>query len=178
MSTRAIIAKPDGDGWKGRYHHSDGYPTGLGLTLITAKDWFFRGNLASMIQHLIDAEPLGWSTINVLNPSNPPAWCNGLTHKPPCTGESHNHTHPQSYTARGEEAQPGGNWVSDKDATESWCDWAYVLREEGIEVIAIRYYFSDESPHKREAVSFGIVAWGDVDGMSAKEPLRYPAENA
>lgn len=30
MSTRSAIARPAGDGWEGRYHHFDGYPSGVG----------------------------------------------------------------------------------------------------------------------------------------------------
>jgi hypothetical protein len=36
MSTRSIIAIPNGDGWKGRYCHSDGYPSWNGRILWNA----------------------------------------------------------------------------------------------------------------------------------------------
>lgn len=34
MSTRSVIAVPYGDSWRGRYHHSDGYPSGVGRELF------------------------------------------------------------------------------------------------------------------------------------------------
>ena len=52
MGTRGAIGKPMADGWISRYHHWDSYPTGLGLTLITAKDLFFGGDLDAMIKKL------------------------------------------------------------------------------------------------------------------------------
>lgn len=63
MSTRSIIARAVGDGFRGRYHHWDGYPTGLGKALWGLHRGHFEGDLARMLRALIDDHPAGWSTI-------------------------------------------------------------------------------------------------------------------
>lgn len=74
MGTRGIIAKPDGDGWMGRYHHWDSYPSGLGVTLLSVYDSVFDGDVDAMIEYLVDGEPVGWSTINGADWSLPKGW--------------------------------------------------------------------------------------------------------
>ena len=63
MSTRSVIARANGDSWAGRFHHWDGYPEGLGKTLIENATGPFVGNLAGMLKILIDDHPAGWDTI-------------------------------------------------------------------------------------------------------------------
>ena len=66
MSTRAVIArwtnKNDRE-WAGRYHHWDGYPSGLGVTLYQLVRNKVIGDLATTVKELIDDHPAGWSTI-------------------------------------------------------------------------------------------------------------------
>src|SRR2546422_9347160 len=63
MSTRSAIARRKGDGFEGRYHHWDGYPTGVGQTLWQLYHGHFEHNLPQMLHFLLD-EHTGWSTIN------------------------------------------------------------------------------------------------------------------
>ena len=63
MSTRGVIARKTEKGWRGRYHHSDSYPSGLGKTLFGLANGFFKGDLKKMLRVLID-EHTGWATIN------------------------------------------------------------------------------------------------------------------
>ena len=60
MSTRSIIAIPEGDGWKGRYVHYDGYPAGVGQTV-----WHIvkTAGLAEAAR-ILTSKPIGWSIIN------------------------------------------------------------------------------------------------------------------
>lgn len=74
MGTRAVIARPKGDGFEGRYHHWDGYPSGLGRTLWRLQDAATLGNTQGMIAYLIDEETVGWSTINGADWSMPKGW--------------------------------------------------------------------------------------------------------
>lgn len=60
MGTRGVIARAKGDGWEGRYHHWDSYPTGLGKRL---QEVYQQIGLARMKKLLIDEHPVGWSTI-------------------------------------------------------------------------------------------------------------------
>lgn len=66
MSTRACIARSTGEGtFAGRYHHSDGFGTGLGDTLIALYRGHFNRDLDRMLEYLIDAPHAvcGWSSI-------------------------------------------------------------------------------------------------------------------
>ena len=74
MSTRAIIARQQGDGWEGRYHHFDGYPRGLGATLYALYHGHFQRDIDGMLAVLIDEHPAGWSSIHDADWSQPPAF--------------------------------------------------------------------------------------------------------
>lgn len=64
MSTHGVIAETHGSGWRGRYHHFDGYPEGLGKTLFGLYNKHFKKDLSAMLQVLIHDHPAGWSSIN------------------------------------------------------------------------------------------------------------------
>ena len=65
MSTRSCIARTTGEGtFRGVYHHWDGYPSGLGVTLFHLYRNHFNKDLNAMLEFLIDQHPAGWSTIN------------------------------------------------------------------------------------------------------------------
>jgi hypothetical protein len=68
MSTRGgivrLISMEDGKiQFKGRYHHWDSYPTGLGKSLFRLYNEHFNKNLHLMLKVLIDDHPAGWSTL-------------------------------------------------------------------------------------------------------------------
>lgn len=63
MSTRSIIARSAGDGFVGRYHHSDGYPTGLGAYLFRLINRKYDGDESAFLRFAIDEHPAGWSHI-------------------------------------------------------------------------------------------------------------------
>lgn len=73
MSTRGVIARPNGDGFVGRYHHWDSYPSGLGKTLY---DWAQQLPLDRMLRLLLDEHPAGWSTIVRTDPALAPGFIN------------------------------------------------------------------------------------------------------
>jgi hypothetical protein len=64
MSTRSIIGtydnKTKGE-WHGVYHHWDGYPTGVGKTLLSL---FKKKGVNFIRKEIIEKHPEGWSTIN------------------------------------------------------------------------------------------------------------------
>lgn len=64
MSTRSSIALPEPGGWRGVFHHWDGYPTGLGATLLDLYDSRYDGEFDAMARELVLDSPAGWSTIN------------------------------------------------------------------------------------------------------------------
>lgn len=93
MSTRAVIARTTGapssvtgqPHWEGRYHHFDGYPSGLGKRLYELAQ---QHDLSWLLALLIDEHPAGWSNIltcditatagyrevNVQSSDDEPAW--------------------------------------------------------------------------------------------------------
>lgn len=74
MSTRSVIAEPYGDGWRGRYHHFDGYPSGVGATLWDLFHGYYLEDLDAMTHRLITDEPVGWSNINGADMNLPNCW--------------------------------------------------------------------------------------------------------
>ena len=80
MSTRACIARMDPTGaWAGRYHHTDGYPSGLGRQLWRLLRDIFDGNTDRMLRALIDDHPAGWSS---LFDRQARCYCHGDRHEP------------------------------------------------------------------------------------------------
>lgn len=157
MGTRGIIAKVEGDGWKGRYHHWDSYPEGLGKTLHEARDKYFDGNVQALIKKLIDDEPVGWSSINGFDLSKPPQW-----------GEERQREEengPQSYSARGEKPHTGldstGVWIT-SDGDDGGTEWCYVLSERGITVLERRF----GSPENDQGHGVGMFGFGASDTTS------------
>ncbi len=63
MSTRSVIARQAGDGFIGRYHHSDGYPIGVGAAIYRLYNGYFKQDAKRMLEVLVDEHPAGWSTI-------------------------------------------------------------------------------------------------------------------
>lgn len=66
MSTRGAIARKVGNGFKGVYHHWDGYPSGLGQMLFILRKKRFHNDTQKMLDYLITQHPGGWSTISSL----------------------------------------------------------------------------------------------------------------
>lgn len=111
MSTRSVIARSTDafGGFNGVYHHWNGYPTALGKTLwelLHSKK--FKGDLAKMLNYVIDQHSAGWST---LFPS-------AETHKPEC------YCHPKRKRA----SEPKANWFTNLNI-EGDIEWTYVFDE-------------------------------------------------
>ena len=64
MSTRGVIARVQGDGWKGIYHHSDSYPTWLGRELWRALQNEYEGDVEALLKDAVDEHPGGWSSFS------------------------------------------------------------------------------------------------------------------
>lgn len=118
MGTRAVIARKTGEStFAGRYHHWDGYPSGLGATLWTLYRGHFKRDLGAMLRYLLDDHPAGWSTINGADMTQPAGYEeSGFTTKGPhcyCHGGRH---------------EPAWECTS-ANAAGSGCEWAYVFDE-------------------------------------------------
>lgn len=117
MSTRSCIVRKTGEGkFKGRYHHWDGYPTGLGRTLFKLYRGHFKKDLPAMLKYLIDDHPAGWSTINGYDFTQPPGY----------DGEGGFTTEgPRCYCHGGRKEE--GWLVTEKNASGSGCEYAYMF---------------------------------------------------
>jgi hypothetical protein len=112
MGTRGVIARHTGEGkFKGRYHHWDSYPSGLGKTLFHVRLKEFNSDTEAMLKFLLD-DHIGWSSINDSDWKEEPGY-----------GEEG----PQCY-CHGERDELGW-WSTEKDASESGCEWAYVFKD-------------------------------------------------
>jgi hypothetical protein len=121
MSTRGAIARAVADGFEGRYHHWDSYPTALGKTLWDLYHGFFQHDLDIMLKVLIDDHPAGWSTINGADFSKEPGYIGTFGHDK-TTGFQ-----PVCY-CHGDRHEEG--WlVTDKNAAGSGVEWVYVFND-------------------------------------------------
>lgn len=57
-----------------RYHHFDGYPTGVGRSLYHHLHKAYGGNYAAMMEYIVSAD-CGWSTLNDKDLRLPRVWC-------------------------------------------------------------------------------------------------------
>jgi hypothetical protein len=121
MSTRSIIAIPDGQSWKGRYCHWDGYPANMGmeLTAIIRRDGY-----ETAIKVLTE-DNRSWSSIKSDQsatdaPNDIPGY--GTAHNDLDDGED--------------------PWLFPND--EDWTEWAYVMNPFGIAVYRRRNGLEDQ----------------------------------
>ena len=147
MSTRACIAfetDPGGD-WRGRYHHSDGYPSGLGRTLFDlARRWDF-----DRMRRTLFEEHTGWSSINGANWDAPIgfnskrlcALCgislfdHRTVETTPC---KHEWSRGPACYCHGDRSEEG--WIVEpKDMDDSDMEWCYIVRGRRMDVHRIGY---------------------------------------
>jgi hypothetical protein len=119
MSTRAVIARVKGNNIEGRYHHWDGYPTGLGKTLF---DKARELGVYHVLDILIDQHPGGWSTVNNRDWNKDPVYV-GVTAKEDVNG-------PECY-CHGSRSEDGGPPITFETLKE-WggIEWIYALDPE------------------------------------------------
>jgi len=118
MATRGVIARETKNGFKGRYHHWDSYPSGLGKTLWNLYHGYFKRNLRRMLKVLIDEHPAGWSTIVDKDFSLQPKFIEGeiQSKRPRC--RCHGDRHEKDLE------------ITEENASRYGCEWAYVFNEE------------------------------------------------
>jgi len=138
MSTRSVIAARTKRGFKGVYHHWDGYPSGLGAELFRLYRSRFKKDLTAMMQELIKKHPAGWSSI-----FNEECYC----HK---NGNS------------SEKALA----VTEKNASGSGCEYAYILEEgpDGDQMVILSSYCNPKSKYAGQKM-IGAFGCGDDKGI-------------
>ena len=147
MSTRSVIGIPDGDGWKGRYCHSDGYPRWNGVKL---QELVVRDGLEKVVQTVV-VDNYGWSSIDPDVARLHVYQDDGRFKVVPDYGVA--------YTEVDGQTSPD-EWHTYEGAQDSWCEWAYVLIPRGIQVFE---NVGKEWKHR------GLVPYDSPDAMKAIE---------
>jgi hypothetical protein len=125
MSTRSVIAIRTETGLRGRYCHSDGYPTWVGAQLVSIVQ---QHGYAAAVKRLTQARH-GWSGLDVNTMDGetlPLGYEDGGFIAVPGYGTA--------YTAR-QDQSGADEWIVDAHEPPSDAVWAYVLDPEGITVL-------------------------------------------
>ena len=124
MGTRSIVAVPTGEtSWKGRYVHWDGYPSGVGASLV---ELIARDGVEATVKTLTE-DHWGWSIVDHEQPADIPDYLksDGRFSSVPGVGVP--------YKKDVDGGDQSNDWITDVQAGngESWCEWAYVLMPDG-----------------------------------------------
>ena len=123
MSTHSIIGIKTEEGFEGKYCHYDGYPTGVGYSILEAIDHF---GLKKAINVLTKEHKSGWSSIAGCDWSLEPDF---NSNDDPLKEEER---HPRCACC----GDLGEDWEGNKIVAKKWtvdqdydvaCDWAYVF---------------------------------------------------
>lgn len=126
MSTRSCVAIPQGDGWKGRYVHSDGYPEHMVPTLL---DLIARKGVDRVRDVLINWNS-GWSFIGTYE---------GMTNY---LGEDRAHFVSDYGLAYTKKEQPMSAWVTSDENDPLFIEYVYILGPKSL--IVLESYATDE----------------------------------
>lgn len=120
MGTRSVVAVPTADGgWKGRYVHWDGYPSGVGAALarIVQRDGY------DMAVRTLTQDHYGWSSVGSENGAGlDPGYIGGRFVAVPGYGVAYSH------------AEQGDEWIT-PDGDSSGTEYAYVLHPDSVRVL-------------------------------------------
>lgn len=120
MGTRSTVAVPEGDSWRGRYVHWDGYPSGVGGALQHIRAELYPDDLDGMVK-MLTVDHWYWSTLDGAGQlsdidKDDPRWV----------------PVPDVGVAGNEQQASPDEWVKPED--DYGCEWAYVLTPAGIVV--------------------------------------------
>lgn len=137
MSTRSVIARRAGDGWEGVYHHSDGYPTGLGCYLFRLIRYKFQGDPKQALEFIL-AHDGGWSELF----SDSVCYCHGDFAKRDKIRPGQ-----KAGCFKGCECHPleKGQYTKDPSCDPLGIEWVYVIDPEGHKM-AVLSHGSDPIP--------------------------------
>ena len=150
MSTRSCVAIKHEVGWRGRYIHMDGYPSGVGVELIKilARDGYDKAVTILLEQHY------GWSSLDAASPSDKalsPVYDDGRFKAVPGYGIA--------YTTQDGQSSPE-QWITDVGDTMD-AEWAYVLQDHPIPASVAIYERQDGWKLRGVAMNVEQMAyWG------------------
>jgi hypothetical protein len=169
MGTRGCIARRTGEfSFKGRYHHWDSYPSGLGAALFALNRGHFGGDTAAMLRVLLDEHKAGWSTILGADFSLPPEPVDGRTDDAPRGPSCYCHG------GRSETA----SLLTEKNAAGSGVEYAYAFTDGGAMLVLSSYhpsggkmvgYFGSGNPRSHWRLLATVNLDGDAPNWEAIE---------
>ena len=166
MGTRSVVAFQEGDGWRGRYVHFDGYPSARVPDLLTI---VARDGVEAAIKTITETWA-GWSSLDAYQPD-----ITGVTPDANAAWDS-----PEMQASR---FAPGGgyddgrfanvpgygiayvaesgqidpdHWIDHTD-TDIWLEWAYVLNDRRLSVW--KRNWDDATRPERPWDCVGVIAW-------------------
>jgi len=167
MSTRSIIAVQYGDGFRGRYCHSDGYPMHNGRVLFEE----VRSAGVDALEAFLDDDGRGAWGISYISSGflvapNEQTWDGGDN------GGNHAVFSQASYSHRVYRDRPNEMptpWITHAD-TDLWgTEWCYVASKGGLSVGVVRY--TKDMP---ETVKWlGFYGWHQTPDWSALQASGY-----
>lgn len=131
MSTRSCVAIPQGDGWKGRYVHSDGYPEHMVPALL---DLIGRKGVDRVVDVLINWNP-GWSWIGKSE---------GITNYLGAGRARFVSDYGLAYTR---EEQPMDSFITSENPDPLFIEYVYIIGPKSLTVL--ESYATDEVETKR-----------------------------
>ena len=160
MSTRAAIARLTGVSpvrWTGRYHHWDGYPSGLGATLWQLYHGHFKRDLDQMLRVLLDEHPAGWSSIHATDFDQQPGFAEPFSSATPPAERPNCYCH-------GDRAEAAWE-LTQENAAGSGCEWAYAFTRGSKPEYDAMLILSSYQPTGQKMI--GYFGQGDPDSIWA-----------
>lgn len=143
MGTRSVLAIPQGDGWKGRYCHWDGYPSWNGLRLL---DLVARDGV-EQVRKVLTEDHYGWSNLDLTVDADTELGA-GMDDGRFAIVSGYG----RAYTTEQGQSDPE-EWIT-HDGDDWGTEWAYVLGDTHLTVLE-RSYANDRWEYR------GQVEWGD-----------------
>jgi hypothetical protein len=172
MSTRSVVAFQEGDGWRGRYVHSDGYPSARVPDLLKIVE---RDGVDAAIKTITETWA-GWSSLHATQPEiagvapdpdagwGTPGFTAYLLAPGGMYGDGRFANVPGygiAYTTESGQID-ADHWIDHTD-TDIWLEWAYVLNDRGLTVW--KRNWDDATRPERPWDLIGFVPWGtDPEG--------------
>lgn len=129
MGTRSVVAEPQGDAWRGRYVHWDGYPSGVGHAVLD----IVRQHGVDTATRVLVTDHYGWSSVNGQDKQELGlGYTDGRFQAVPGYGIA--------YTTEQGQSSPDDYITPDGD---DWgTEWAYVIGPRGLTIL-VRGYGAD-----------------------------------
>jgi hypothetical protein len=161
MSTRSVIAVPYGDSWRGRYHHSDGYPSGLGAELFR----LVNEQGLEWTRTTLTKKHTGWSFILGADWSQEPGFVNKRYGKNEQGEFVRLDSRPNCY-CHGERQEKG--WWIKREGDDSGTEWAYVLGNLGLLIEKRVMGKYPEGPHNQAQIDawYKTAKWETVASIA------------